>query len=379
MSAVLLSAAEPPDGVRDLLSGAGLPVMDHVLGAIPAVEFGGISAALIEVGDDPDAAAAQTRRWRAELGDDLVPLIWILPKADERLAARGLDAGADAVLARPLDPAVLLAQVRSADRARTRALRLAARAAESRILGEHLKRAHDEADRAARALRRVRLAFLERSFPDYGPVRLAVCHRPRGKTGGDFYGVSRLDDYRIAIVVGDVIGPGAAGDLIGHLASRIAERYLSASSAGESLAGVNRELLALGLDDLPLVAMLIVILNTANGELGLARAGLPSPVFLPAASAPERWPIPGPFLGTGDTAYATQRAKLGAGDRLLIGTDGIRLDGNPEPCGVDQLLERAQRNRELTGQSFADAVARDLLGDVRHEDDFTLLVVEMAR
>src|SRR5687767_4000063 len=70
MSAVLLSAAEPPDGVRDLLSGAGLPVMDHVLGAIPAVEFGGISATLIEVGDDPDAAAAQTRRWRAELGDD---------------------------------------------------------------------------------------------------------------------------------------------------------------------------------------------------------------------------------------------------------------------------------------------------------------------
>jgi sigma-B regulation protein RsbU (phosphoserine phosphatase) len=379
MSAVLLSAAEPPAGVRDLLSGAGLPVIDHVLGAVPPVEFGGISAALVDVGDHPDAAAAQTRRWRAELGDDLLPLIWILPKADERLAARGLDAGADAVLIRPLDSVVLLAQVRSADRARTRALRLAARAAESRILGEHLKRAHDEADRAVRALRRVRLAFLERSFPDHGPVRLAVSHRPRGKSGGDFYGVSRLNDQRIAIVVGDVIGPGPAGDLIGHLASRIADRYLAASSAGEALAGVNRELLALGLDDLPLVAMLIGILNTANGELGLARAGLPAPVLLPADGGLERWPIPGPFLGTGNTAYATQRARLRAGDRLLIGTDGIRPDGNLEPGGGDQLLECAERNRELTGQLFVDAVARDLLGDVRHEDDFTLLVVEMAR
>lgn len=379
MSAVLLSAAEPPASVRDLLSGGGLQVIDHLLGAVPRVDFGGISAALIDVGDRPDAAAAQTRRWRAELGDDLVPLIWILAVADDRQAARGLDAGADAVLTRPFDPAVLLAQVHSADRARTRALRLASRAAESRLLGEHLKRAHDEADRVARALRRVRLAFLERSFPDFGPVHLAVSHRPRGNTGGDFYGVSRVDEHRIAIVVGDVIGPGAAGDLIGHLASRIAGRYLSASSAGEALAKVNRELLALGLEDLPLVAMLIGILNTASGELGLARAGLPPPVFLPAAGALERWPIPGPFLGTGDAAYATQPAKLRAGDRLLIGTDGIRPDGNPEPGGGDLLLDHAERNRELTGQSFGDAVARDLLADVRHEDDFTLLVVEMRR
>ena len=379
MSAVLLSAAEPPTGVRDLLSGGDLQVIDHVLGAIPPVDFGGISAALIEVGDHPETAAAQTRRWRAELGDDLVPLIWILPRADERLAARGLDAGADAVLTRPLDPAVLLAQVQSADRARTRALRLASRAAESRLLGEHLKRAHDEADRTARALRRARLAFLERSFPDYGPVRLAVSHRPRGNTGGDFYAVSRIDDHRISIVVGDVIAPGAAGDLIGHLASRIAGRYLTASSAGEALAGVNRELLALGLDDLPLVAMLIGILNTTDGELGLARAGLPAPVFLPAAGTLERWPIPGPFLGTGDSAYETRPVTLRAGDRLVIGTDGIRPDGNPEPGGGDQLLERAEQNRELTGQSFADAVARDLLAEVRHEDDVTLLVVEMAR
>jgi len=380
MPAVLLSAADPPVDLGALLAGAGIAVVGHVLGTVPPVDFGGIDAALIDVGDRLDAAAAQTRRWRAELGDDLVPLIWILPGPGDRQAARGLDAGADAVLARPLDPALLLAQVRSADRARTSARRLAARAAESRILGEHLKRAHDGADRAALAYRRVRLAFLERAFPDIGSVRIAVSHRLRGKAGGDFYGVSRVDDERIAIVVGDVIGPGAAGDLIGHFASRWVERELSQSSSspGEALAGVNRELHALGLDDLPLVAMLVGVLNSTTGELGLARAGLPAPVLLPAAGVPDRWAIPGSFLGTGETAYATHPSKVRPGDRLLLGTDGIRADGNPEPGRADRLLECAERNRELSGQAFVDAVARDLLDDVRHEEDFTVLVVEMA-
>jgi hypothetical protein len=60
-----------------------------------------------------------------------------------------------------------------------------------------------------------------------------------------------------------------------------------------------------------------------------------------------------------------------------VGTDGTRPDG--DPTGDDRLPEVAARHRELSGQAFADALARDLLADVRHEDDFTLLVVEMAR
>ena len=124
--------------------------------------------------------------------------------------------------------------------------------------------------------------------------------------------------------------------------------------------------------------MLIAIINPATGVLEIARAGLPAPVHLPATGAGERWPIPGPFLGTGETVYAAHSAVLKPGDRLLIGTDGIRPDGNPEPTSSDLLLEFGESNRELRGQSFTDAVARKLLSNVRHEEDFTLLVLETA-
>jgi serine phosphatase RsbU (regulator of sigma subunit) len=381
MPSVLLSAADPPADLRELLTSAGLAVVDHVLGAIPPLDFAEIAVAFVDVADRPDGAAAQTRRWRAELGDDLLPIIWLLPTADSRLAARGLDSGADAILARPLEAALVLAQVRSAARVRSCALRLTARAHESRLLGEHLKKAHAEAARGAAAIRRVRLAFLERSFPEYGAVRVFVSHRPRGRFGGDFHEVIRIGDDRIALVVGDVLGPGAAGGLIGHLVARIAGRLAGqpASSAGSVLAGVNRELLALGLDDLPLVAMLICIVDYATGQLELARAGLPPPLYLPCIGTHERWPIPGPFLGSGDTAFATHRATLLPGDRIVIGTDGIRPDGSPEPTDRDHLLECAEQRRDRSGQSFTDAVASDLLAEVRHEDDFTLLVLERER
>src|SRR5262245_48596453 len=132
---ILVSAVSPPDDLRGLLAEAEFETRDHTLGSTPPVDFSSIAAAVVDVGERPDMASAQTRRWRAELGDDLVPVVWVLPTADARLAARGLEAGADAVLARPLDPAVFVAQVRSAARARAAASRVTARANESRLLG----------------------------------------------------------------------------------------------------------------------------------------------------------------------------------------------------------------------------------------------------
>src|SRR5262245_48842337 len=146
MPTVLLSATSPPGDLRGLLAEAGFDICDHVPGSAPPVDFAGVAVAVADVDERPDAAAAQTRRWRAELGDDLVPVVWVLPAAGARLAARGLDAGADAILARPLDRAVFVAQVRAAARSRAAAARVAARANESRLLGDHLHKAHAQID-----------------------------------------------------------------------------------------------------------------------------------------------------------------------------------------------------------------------------------------
>jgi serine phosphatase RsbU (regulator of sigma subunit) len=367
------SAAGEGADLRDALTAAGFGVRGHPLGATPATEFGPIAAAVVDVGARADAAAAQTRRWRAELGDEHVPVVWVLPAADAGLAVRGFDAGADAVLTRPLDPAVLAAQVRATARARTTAARVATRAAEARLLGDRLQQVQARLDRELAAARRVQHALLPRELP----AGVAVVHRPRARTGGDFHDARRLDAGRVGFVVADVVEPGGAGALVGVVAARAVvlaegERIVPPDDV---LAGVNRELLGLGFDDRPLVAMLAGVLDVGAGTLQLARAGLPAPVLVPADGDPTPLVLPGPFLGVGEAVYPVHTVPLRRGDKLLVGTDGTRPDGTPGPADDGAMAEAATRYRHLTGQAFADAVARDLLQHVRHEDDFTLMVV----
>lgn len=195
----------------------------------------------------------------------------------------------------------------------------------------------------------------------------------------------RLDEHHIGFFVGDVIGNGAgAGGLLGVFVQQsvvmkeIGELSYRVVPPDEVLTAVNRQLLGLGSDDLPLVAMLAGVLNAKTGAVTLARAGLPAAVHVPAAGTPGVWAVPGPFLGTADTTYQPLSGTLAPGDRLLIGTDGTRPDGDPGPAGTDRLLEAAAKHQAVTGPAFVDAVARELLQHVRHADDFTLLGVEMA-
>ena len=189
----------------------------------------------------------------------------------------------------------------------------------------------------------------------------------------------------MAFFLGDVVGTGtAAGGLIGVFAQQavvmkeIGEKSYRLVPPRDVLTGVNRQLLGLGADDLPLVAMAAVLLNARTGELALARAGLTPAVYVPANGPSAVWAVPGCFLGVADTPYEQLSATLAPGDRLLLGTDGTRPDGDPGPDATDRLFASAARHRGAPGAEFLDTVARDLLAHVRHPDDFTLLGVEMA-
>jgi serine phosphatase RsbU (regulator of sigma subunit) len=394
---VLLSS--PPDStgdeLRKLISAAGFVVADHLLGSAPAVDFGPVVAAVVEVGGGPGpapvtdwagVAAAQLRRWRAELGDQFVPVLWVAPAdrtADKVVA--GLDAGADVVLARPVEPAALVAQVRALARAHATAARVAARASESRLLGDQLGKALAQLEREQDMARRVRATFVPQRYPQVSGVQFHACYRPRNRTGGDFHDVRRLDEDHVGFFVGDVVGTGAAaGGLLGVFAQQsvvmkeIADRSYRIVPPDEVLTAVNRQLLGLGADDLPLVAMLAGVLDVRTGGVVLARAGLPAAVHVPATGTPGVWAVPGPFLGTADITYPPLSGTLALGDRLLIGTDGTRPDGDPGPIGSDRLLDAAAKHRTLGGAAFVDAVARELLQHVRHADDFTLLGIELG-
>ena len=378
------SAENSASDLKQVLSEAGIAVLDHVLGSTPSVEFGSIHAAVIEVGAKPDAAVSQTRRWRAELGDELLPIVWLIPGTYAELASRGLEAGADVVLSDPVDRQTLIAQIHAATRVRFAGLRVEARASEARLLGEQLQKAYAQIDRDLNAAQRLHQAFLPQTLPELDLARFAVHHCARSRMSTDFYDFRVLDDRHVGLFLGDVIGCGTASSLTGVFLTQsvgFATRAGSDSSLlspGEVLSILNRKLLSLGLEERPLVAMATAIVDAQSGELMLARAGLPAPVFLPANGEAQIWTIPGPFLGTADAHYQTHQATLKPGDKLVLGTDGTRPDGDPSPGENIVLVEAAGCHRDRSGQDFIDAVARDLVAQIRHSDDFTLLSVEMS-
>jgi len=380
MTRVLLSSLphSNPDAIRESLAAAGFAVVPHALGSAPAVDFTSLAVAAIDVGERVDLAAAQTRRWRLELGDHIVPVLWLLPDASAAIAFQGYEAGADACLVRSSEPGTLAAQVKALARTQAAAARLARKAGESLLLGEQLRKSRAQLEREHEMGRRIRRGSLPQTLPEVSGVRFSILHRPQTAHGGDFYDVRRLDEHTVGFFLGDALGRGASGNLLGvlvnqatHLKVISGQRYRLVPPE-EALVEVNRTLLGLGLDEPPLVAMLVGTLDARDGTLALARAGLPAPVFIPANGEPEVWSVPGPFLGAADATYTPRRGTLQPGDKLLLASDGASPPGEtPDP-----LIDSVKRHRQLSGSAFTDAVAADLLPHARQPDDFTLLLAE---
>lgn len=355
---VLLAAppGDPADDLRSALADAGFRVAD--VAGPPLPDLASATAVVVCAG------VGFIRLLRAELGDHILPVIWVAPAPD--VLAAGLAAGADAGLVRPVDPAALVAQVRAAVRVRAQAAKLAERAAEARALNDRLRKVYQQAEADARLVERAGRVALPRHLPAVGAVRFAVCHRPRAlseASGG--YDVTQLDAGRVGFWVTD------AGGVVG-LTVRLVARGLElrdglprALPPGEVLGRVNRALIGLELNPPPLVGMAYGTIDARSGTIAVARGGLPPAVHQPSIGEAQPWAGPGPFLGAFDAEFPSRDGVLARGDRLLLATAG----------DAEGLTAAADRHRDLAGQALVEAVAAEL---VDAGDAVTVLVVEMT-
>jgi sigma-B regulation protein RsbU (phosphoserine phosphatase) len=360
-----------PDDLRAALAAAGFAVAGAELGP-PPPDLAAASAVVVNVGDSPVPAAGFTRLVRAELGDRIVPVVWLAPTPD--VLTVGLDAGADAGLVRPYEPAALVAQVRAAVRVRTQAEKLAGRADEARTLNDQLRKLHESREADRRLAVRVQLGGLPDRLPAVGPVRFAASSRrvwPSGLRG--WFGVSRLDEDHVGFWVADPGSESLGGMLVG-LAARQAAAGRELTDAGprlvppgEVLGRVNRALVGLELDPPPLVGFAYGLIDCRTAAVSLARAGAPPTVLLPAGGDARPWVGPGPFLGAFDAEFTDHEVRLEPGDRLVLASVG-------DLEGVAGLVEK---HAGSPAQQLADAIQAALVA----RDAFTettVLVVEVV-
>jgi serine phosphatase RsbU (regulator of sigma subunit) len=224
-------------------------------------------------------------------------------------------------------------------------------------------------------------------FEPYQRSGTSICAvmRPANTVGGDYFDLIELEGGRLAVVVGDVAGKGMPAALLMALLQGSLRTLLSAGLRGPDLvAKLNGHLYA-NIPSNRLVTLFYGELDHGSGELSYVNAGHNPPVVVRAGGGLER--LAGNALALGivaQTTFESARTVIGAGDRLLLYTDGITeaFNEREEEYGEERLCAFLDGRREASPRQLMDTMVDDVLGfcgPVKPRDDMTLLVLDRAR
>ncbi|WP_233192767.1 PP2C family protein-serine/threonine phosphatase [Acidimangrovimonas sediminis] len=318
------------------------------------------------------------RAFRALPRDSYGYFILLTSKSEKDEVARGLDAGADDFLAKPVDPGELRARVAAGERILGMERELTEK---NRLIGTQLREIqtlYDSLDRDLIEARKLQQSLVRDRFRNFGAASVSLLLRPSGHVGGDLVGFFQIDRRRVGLYAVDVSGHGVTSAIltarIAGLFSaaapdqNIALRRHGAGHRGRAPSEVADALNRLLLEEMhtdQYLTLLYAEADLATGRVALVQAGHPHPAVQRACGRVE-------FLGAGGlpvglvpgARYHDVSVGLRPGDRLILMSDGITECPDPsgnqlgEP-GIARLLGA---NHALSGPRLFDALMWDLHG-----------------
>jgi hypothetical protein len=204
------------------------------------------------------------------------------------------------------------------------------------------------------------------------------------EVGGDWYDLWMVDDHRVGLVVGDVVGRGVvAAAAMGQLRSALRATVGPAGSPADALGHVDA--MTRQITGSPGATVILGVLDVRSGAVRLASAGhLP-----PLLATGEGVSVLNGMSGTpvGFFSSAAQRdvmtVKLEPEDTLVFYSDGLveRRDEDID-AGIERLAEVLDAHKHLPVEALADALV-DLVAVGDNPDDVALIcarpVVDPAR
>ncbi|MDO9526274.1 MAG: fused response regulator/phosphatase [Gemmobacter sp.] len=336
------------------------------------------------------------RAFRAMSGDSYGYFILLTSKSEKDEVARGLDAGADDFLAKPVSPDELRARIQAGERIIGMQRELTEK---NRLLGAkmaELRGLYDTLDRDLIEARKLQQSLVRDRHTDFGTAAISLLLRPSGHIGGDLVGFFHLNTRRIAFFSIDVSGHGVASAM---MAARLAGMLSSSSpdgnvalvvGGGKSIDAWPPELVAARLNRLVLDVMQVDQYFTCvygdadlvSGRVTMVQAGHPHPMLLPAEGGVQQVGQGGLPIGLVPSAvYDRIELSLRPGDRLFLMSDGLTecRDADGQELGEDGLSALVQKNLGLDGDKFLDALQWDVerfAGSAEIADDISAVLFE---
>jgi sigma-B regulation protein RsbU (phosphoserine phosphatase) len=316
------------------------------------------------------------RRLKSNAATRDVPVIFLTAMDQTSDEAQGFSMGAADYIAKPVNPPILEARVKT---------HIALKESMDELQKAYgiIKTQKDRMEAELNVGRDIQMSMLPLefpAFPDRDEFSIHALLKPAREVGGDFYDFFFINPDEICLVVGDVSGKGVPAALFMAVTkTMIKARAMDDPSPASIITRVNDEMS----EDNPssmFVTLFIAICNVISGECRYTNAGH-NPPYLRRASGQQEvlnqrhGPIIGAVKGL---AYKEDLLQLNKGDQLLLFTDGVTEAMDPaETFFTEKRLEDFLHNSEFS--SVKDLVTSSLeivesfAAGADQADDITLL------
>ncbi len=318
------------------------------------------------------------KKIRDRLGNSgFLPIILLTSNVDVELRREGLEAGATDFVSKPFDPVELIARIKNHSSIKR--------------LHDSLAKANDALEAERDKVAAIQRHLLPKEFPEIPNVEFTAGYLPSSKVGGDYYDVILRPDGKVSIIIADVSGHGIPSSIY---MSMVRAALHAHERKNHDLATIYRgvdDILKNGLDDFSFVTLYMAHFDPETYVMEQLMAGHHLPLLLKKNDGeieeiPQESNFPmGLMVLEGDMPLEipTSKFQLARGQRLILFTDGIIEEFNPE---MEQFgMERFQQLLKSTAYSSLDE-SRDLIFETVRSfagieegfnDDVTLLMMDI--